>query len=143
MLCSIPIFIVLMILGATQLFDVNPDYPFLVIAFLYFPCFLFQMILKFPNSYGDLRWLIVGCLFSLLIESITYTMQEYYWDGKTIGKSSLKIKVNHGTFLKMYTRNLLKVISKYFFIITLILVLLDKKKHTIYDKITHLNVVRT
>ncbi len=139
---SILLMILCMMVGTFPIFDINPDYPFLIISFIFFPWMFWKSIYLYPNHYGNLDWITYAITICIIVESVVYSIEEYQ-NSQTIGKRVMHIKIKDVKnkkiqFYRLLIRNVLKIISKYLIGLPFFVMLLNNSQ-TIYDSL--LNIV--
>lgn len=134
LILSIPIMIVtfmivLNFLPYTRSLNV---YPFILLMLMYCPYFILGYLIKYPIK-NDVVLVLVSIVIIVILESIIYTIMEFFFNGQTIGKKKNNIYLYNKSIFKIFIRNILKTSSKYLLCIPYLPALVTKEKQTAYD----------
>lgn len=144
LIISIPLMIICMMIGTLPMFDTNGDYPFMVISFVYMPHIFWGNLISYPGNYGNLSWLPSIIAASAVFESVVYSLQMHFRH-TTPGNKRMRLQIvstnqSELGFGRIFLWNTLRVFSKYLLAIPLLICILSKRKHTVYDSLIGIEI---
>lgn len=120
--------------------------PFILINLIFLPLdFLFKL-LQFPRAYGDVSWIYTFLPLIVFLEVLVYTFIEFSPMKATIGKRIMHLTIKcindkDLSFVRVFNRNLIKVLSRILFGLPFLVLPFTKKRQAIHDLITNIEVI--
>ena len=115
-------------------------YPFILLMLMFCPYFMLEYLILYPIK-NDIVLVLGSIVIIIILESIIYTLMEFWFNGQTIGKKCNDICLYNIPIFKIFIRNILKSTSKYFLCIPYLTVLVTKEKQTAYDLLLGTHVI--
>ena len=142
LIVSMPIMIVISFMAFSFLKDTGilSVYPFILLMLVFCPYFMLEYLILYPIK-NDIVLVLGSIVIIIILESIIYTLMEFWFNGQTIGKKCNDICLYNIPIFKIFLRNILKSTSKYLICIPYLTVLVTKEKQTAYDLLLGTHVI--
>ena len=103
LILSIPIMIVtfMIVLKFLRYTSSLNVYPFILLMLMYCPYFILGFLIKYPIK-NDVVLVLVSIVIIVILESIIYTIMEFFFNGQTIGKKKNNIYLYNKSIFKIF-----------------------------------------